>query len=63
MNHTAPQLEPMVTPAEMARLLSVKQKRTVIEMARRGDIPAPDIDTGKVIRWSRARVARWMESR
>ncbi len=53
----APHLEPLLTAAEVARILSVRPKR-VYELG----IPAVRIST-KSLRWRPSTVAAWLEQR
>ncbi|QDU84045.1 Helix-turn-helix domain protein [Planctomycetes bacterium Pla163] len=56
-----PQLEPLLTVKDVAHLLSVTEK-TVREWKAKGDLPEP-FELGGVIRWERAEVLDWLDSR
>lgn len=56
-----PELEPLLAVKDVARLIRVSEK-TVREWRAKGELPAP-INLGGTIRWERAQIRSWLDSR
>lgn len=49
----------MVGPAEVAQLMSIG-RRTFDRLRSRGEVPDPDFQSGRVIRWWPETIERWL---
>lgn len=56
---TAPTLETMLEINDLADLLNVS-RRTVERLRTAGKVPKPDMHVGKMPRWNRETIRRWV---
>jgi excisionase family DNA binding protein len=54
----ATEIEPMLTPEQVAKLLNVS-KATVCRLTKRSEIPHKRLG-GRIVRYSRAELEKWM---